>query len=203
MKDYIAYTASLLAIVSTVPYLIDIVRKKTKPNIVSWITWSMLTGIATAATFAAGEFRTALLMFGSTICSLGVVILGIKYGFAKFAKIDVFCQVGALTGLLLWLLFDSPFLAVIITVVIDFIGMLPTLRHSWLLPAEETWQTFVIGTIAAILTVISLNEFTVMSSLFPIYLVLANLSIALVVIVRRNHKGISLSRHPVHETLHE
>ncbi len=203
MKNYIALFASFLAVISVVPYLIDIVKRKTKPNIVSWITWSLLTGIATAATFSAGEYRTALLTLGSTICSLTVVALGFKYGFAKFSKFDMFCQIGALSGLFLWLAFDSPVLAVITTVGIDFIGMLPTLRHSYLEPAEETWQTFMIGTLAALLTVISLSEISLLSALFPIYLVLANASIVITVVFRRKQKGIGLSRHSVHETLHE
>ena len=203
MNDAIAIAGGLLAIVSVTPYLIDIVKRRTKPNIVSWLTWTLLTGIATAAAFSAGEPRAALLTLGSTICSLMVVVLGVKYGIAKFSLFDVFCQIGALMGLFLWVIFDSPTIAIVASVTIDFIGVLPTLRHSWLKPGEETWQTFVIGVLAPILTIISLDAFSINSLLYPIYLVIANGTIALTVVSRRKILGISLSRHSVHETLHE
>lgn len=203
MKNFFAVAAAVVAAVGVAPYLIDIVKRKTKPNVVSWTTWTLLTAIATAATFAADEPKTALLTLGSTVCSGLVVILGLKYGFAKFSAFDAFCWVGAVTGLGLWLIFDSPTLAIITTVSIDFLGVLPTIRHAWNEPGEETWQTFLAGVVAAMLTLVSLTQFSVDSLLYPLYLMLANAAVVGVVIVRRKQKHIKLSRHGVHETLHE
>lgn len=203
MRNALALIGALLATFSTLPYIIDIVKKRTKPNVVSWITWSLLTSIATAAAFAAGEPRTAVLMLGSTICTLAVVVLAFKYGKAEFSIFDGICQFGAVVGLILWLTFNSPTIAIVAAVTIDFIGMLPTLRHSWKKPGEETWQTFIIGVVAPIFTVIATESYTTASLLYPFYLVLANGAIVLTVIYRRKIFGISLSRHSVHETLHE
>ena len=145
MRDALTIVGALLATFSTVPYLIDIVRKRTKPNIVSWLTWTILTSIATAAAFAAHEPRSALLTLGATICCASVVVLGLKFGIAKFSKFDILCQVGAILGLIFWLVFDSPVIGIAVPVAIDFIGAMPTVRHGWLKPGEETWQTFLIG----------------------------------------------------------
>lgn len=203
MKNYIAYMAAALAMVSVVPYLIDIVRRRTKPNVVSWSTWALLTGVAMVATFAAGEPRAGLLLLGSTICSVAVLLLGIKYGIAKLSIFDVLCWTSAMVGVILWQIFDSPAIAIVMSVAVDLIGMLPTLRHSWLEPKEETWQTFVIGSIAAILTIVSLEAYNINNLLYPVYLALANGAIACIVVMRRKQKGIPLSRHAVHETLQE
>lgn len=203
MKDILAIAAALLATLSTLPYLIDIVRQKTKPNIVSWLTWTVLTAIATAAAFAAHEPRTAWLTLGSTLCTGAVVVLGFKYGTAKFSLFDVLCQVGAVVGLACWLLFNSPTIGIIVPVAIDFVGMLPTLRHSYLKPAEETWQTFLIGVIAPVLTIVSLSSFTTASVLYPLYLFGANLAIVVTVVSRRLQLNIALGRKTVHETLYE
>lgn len=202
-KDVIAIVAAVLAMASIAPYLIDILKRKTRPNIVSWSTWTLLTGIATVATFIAGEYRTALLMLGSTLCCGLVVILGFKYGFAKFSKFDALCWAGALLGIFLWFFFESPTLAIITVTTIDCIGIIPTIRHSWLEPQEETWQTFAVSAFASALTILSLEHLSIDGALYPIYLVLGNLAIVVAVIYRRLQKGISLSRHSVHETLHE
>jgi hypothetical protein len=189
--------------VSVIPYVVDIIKRRTKPNIVSWVTWTLLTGIAAIATFAAGEPRAGLLLLGSTICSVTVVVLGLRYGTAKLSRFDISCWIAATAGIILWQSLDSPTIAIVVSVVIDLIGVLPTLKHSWLEPAEETWQTFVIGVIGPLLTLISLDSYNLNSALYAGYLLLANGLIALTVVLRRKQKGIGLSRHTVHETLHE
>ena len=205
MKDILALTGALLVTFSTLPYLVDIARRKTKPNIVSWLTWTILTAIATAAAFAAHEPKTALLTLGGTICTAAVVILGLKYGIAKFSRFDIFCQIGAVLGLIGWLAFDSPALGVIIPLIIDFIGALPTIRHSWLKPLEETWQTFLIGVIASALTLASLTRFNIVSLLYPVYLLIANGVLVLIILYRRRQLGLSFvaSSAESHKTLYQ
>lgn len=194
MKNALAIIGGLIAAFSTVPYLIDIVRKKTKPNIVTWFTWTLLTAIATAAAFAAHEPRTALLTLGSAICTGAVVVLGLRHGIAKLSLFDALCQAGAVVGLILWLIFNDPSIAIFFSLAIDFVVMLPTLRHSWLSPQEETWQTYMIGVVSALFTIASLSKFNFVSLAFPVYLFLADLLIAILVIYKRRQKGLSLAR---------
>lgn len=142
MRNAFALIAAVLAAASSIPYIIGIVRGRTKPDIVTWMTWSILTAIASAAAFAAHEPRTAFLTVGATCSTAVIVVLGFKYGTAKFTPLDIFCQIGAIAGLVCWLVFNSPLVGIVVPVCIDFIGALPTLRHSWDKPGEETWQTF-------------------------------------------------------------
>ena len=60
MKTASLVLATVLTLISVLPYLRDIVKRVTKPNIVSWITWTLLTGIATAAEIAAHEYTAAI-----------------------------------------------------------------------------------------------------------------------------------------------
>src|SRR6476469_4023817 len=124
MKDILALCAALLAIVSVGPYIIDVIKKRTKPNIVTWFTWSILTGVATAAAIAADEPRTALLVGASTLCTGAVVVAGFFNGIAKFSWFDGLCQAGAVAGLALWIIFNSPTIGIVVPVVIDFIALL-------------------------------------------------------------------------------
>lgn len=194
MKDSLAIVGGLIAAFSTLPYLIDIVRRKSKPNIVTWSTWTLLTGIASAAAFAAGEYRTAFLVLGGTICTGLVALLGLKYGIAKMTWFDGLCQLGAIAGLILWLIFSSPSIAIAFTLAIDFIVMLPTLRHCWVSPQEETWQTYVVGIVAALCTVASLVDYNFVSLTFPLYLIAADGVLAAVIVARRRQKGLALAR---------
>jgi hypothetical protein len=55
MRDTVAVIAGLLAIVAAVPYLVDIIKGRTKSNAVSWLTWTLLLIVGTAGAFAAHE----------------------------------------------------------------------------------------------------------------------------------------------------
>jgi len=192
MRESLAIIGALIAVFSTVPYLIDIVKGKTKPNIVSWFTWTLLTGISGSAALVAGEVKTAMLLYAGAIATGLVVLFGLKYGIAKFSRFDIFCQVGAIIGLVLWLAFDSPVFGIVVPLGIDILGMLPTLRHSWLKPYEETWQTFLIGTMAPLFTIVSLTAYNIESLAFPLYLVLANGSITFAILYQRRRQQMVL-----------
>jgi hypothetical protein len=185
MKEALAIFSGILVTASAIPYLVDIIKGKTKPNIVSWATWTLLTTIATVAAFASGAPRSAFLTLGATLATLAVVVLGLRYGIAKLTKFDIFCQAGAVVGLILWLIFNSPSLALGFTLAIDLTGGLPTLYHAWRRPKEETWQTFFVGMIASALTILSLSTYHFADLAFPVYFILFDLTVTLIIILRR------------------
>ena len=192
MRTVIASVAGILALIDVIPYIVDIIKGKSKPHIVSWLTWTLLLIIGTSAAFAAHQTRSALLTLGDTIGTGLVLIIGLKYGTAKYSLFDGMCQLAAILGLVFWLIFNSPAIAVIAVVSIDLIGSIPTIKHSWIKPEEETWQSFIIMTIASLLTVISLSVLSVTSLTYPIYLLLSNLIIALIVVYRRLKLGFGI-----------
>ncbi len=174
MKDIFALIGAFIVLFCTLPYIIDVVKKKTKPNIVTWVIWSVLTGIGAAALYASNEFNAALLLTGDFIATFAVVIVGLKYGTAKLDRFDFVCLIGAVVGLILWLVFNSPLIAIIATIVIDFIGTVPTVRHSYHNPEEETWITFALGVVATIFTLLSLPNYTFSAWVYPAYLLFSN-----------------------------
>ena len=175
MQTLLIAVSTVLTLVSAVPYIIEIIRHKTKPRIVSWFTWSLLTGIACAASFADGKVASGILMLAATVETMAIVVLGFAYGDRKFERLDIICQLGAIVGLLLWLIFNSPAIAVIAAVVIDCVGMIPTVKHSWQRPYEETWSTFFLAGVGAIATVFAAGVWTITSVAYPLYIVVANL----------------------------
>lgn len=194
MNNMLTLIGAAIVILSGVPYIIDIIRKKTRPNIVSWFTWTLLISIGAFAALAAGETKTAIITFGDAIQVGLVLLLGLRFGYAKYSFFDGVCQVAAIIGLVLWLLFDSPTIAIIATISIDLIAALPTYRHSWLEPSEETWQTYFISSIGACVGLLSLTNFSVDSLAYPLYLLTLGLTLSGTIIVSRRRKGIALFR---------
>ncbi len=194
MRTAIIFIASIIEILGSIPYMLDTVKGKTKPNVVSWFTWTLLTAIGATAALAAHEPRTAILTYANAVSTGVIILLGLKYGFAKFGWFDGLCQAGAIIGLILWLVFNSPTTAITATVTIDLIASLPTLRHCWLHPQEETWQTFFISGIGATIGLLALGVYNLNSLAYPIYLFILDFTLAFTVIISRNKKGLGLER---------
>jgi hypothetical protein len=184
MKNFFLILSIIITVGSVVPYIRDILKGTTKPNIVSWITWTLLTLVATIAEFAAHEYRTAFFTSAAVLETTLIVILGLKYGYAKYTKFDAFCQVGALSGFGLWWIFNSPAVAVLASVTIDFVGAMPTIRHSWIKPGEETWLTYAMAGVGGLLAIFSFTAFNWTSLTYPVYIVLINIVFTGVLIYR-------------------
>ncbi len=184
--DYIFVILSVVAtICGIVPYLIDVIKGKTKPRVISWLVWSCLTGVSFLASLFEGQYPTAVLMFCSFVVTFAVVILGWKKQPKIISKLDVVCLVGAIVGAILWVVFNSPAMAVIAMVLIDFVGGIPTQIHCWQKPQEETLIMFVMSGIGALFTLLAVQEWRITAVAFPLFLLVINIEYIFVLITRR------------------
>ena len=185
LKTILIMISALLTISSVMPYLADVLRRRTKPQVVTWLVWTVLTTITLVATLHDGQFATSMMLLAGTLATLSIVIFGWKYGDRTFEPLDIFCLSGAGVGLLCLLLVHSTVLTVLVTMSVDFVGSIPTLKHAWLKPQEETWTTFAIATLAAICTLMAISTWTLTGILPAAYLLAANSTLALIIISRR------------------
>ncbi len=185
MHTTLIIISSILTVASAIPYLIDVMKGKTKPRIVSWLIWSVLTGIASAASFVDHQYASGILTLCASIETFAIVVLGLlKSADRSLEKLDVYCLAGSIVGLLLWLVFNSPAIAVIASVTIDLIGAIPTIKHIWHKPYEETWSTFLLAAIGGACTVFAATDTRVTALAYPIYIALINALFAAIILIR-------------------
>ena len=187
MKNAALVLATVVTLCSVLPYLRDILKGTTKPNLVSWITWTLLTGIATAAEIAAHEYVAAIFTGSAVLETASVVVLGLKHGYVKYTMFDVVCQIAAIVGIVLWQVFNSPTIGVIGSVAIDFIGALPTFRHSWLNPHEETWAAFALAALGGAFAIAALSDYNWVNLPYAVYIVTVNVVLVYIIIYRGKH----------------
>lgn len=177
MKTFLIALSGVVTIGASLPYMLEILRGTTKPRIVTWFTWMLLTAIGSAASFADGQLPTAILMLCGSIGLALVVVLGFKHSDRSLERLDIVCLVGAAVGLALWMIFNSPTIGVLAAVTIDFVGAIPTLKHSWQKPHEETWVTYALIGLGGGITLLIVDEWTATAVAYPIYLVLLNIAL--------------------------
>jgi hypothetical protein len=186
MRQALTFIAGLVEIVAPWPYIVDTLKGKTRPNIVTWFTWTLINAINMAAAFDTGAWQTGIYSLGGVLATGVIVVLGLRHGVKKYTKFDVICQAIALLGIPIWLLTKHAELAVLIVLLVDFFGGLPTLRHAWKAPHEETWQTFGYSAVAGILLLASLTDYSLIAVTMPLYIFLFDGAVLATIFYRRN-----------------
>ena len=69
MRTLLSVLGSLIAVAGIVPYVIETIRGNTKPRMVTWLTWALLTGVAGAASLSAGQLGAALFALLGTVAT--------------------------------------------------------------------------------------------------------------------------------------
>jgi hypothetical protein len=187
--------SSILSVVCFLPYFIDMVKGKTKPRIVSWFIWSVLAAVACVAALVDGHYPTAVFLLLSSLAPLAVVVFGWRLGGDRtIERLDMVCLLGALIGVVLLTIFNSPAFAVIITIIIDLVGGVPTLVHSWMRPNEETWLEFALAGIAALCMLLVVNSWEITAFVYPLYLLSINLGVMSIILFRKKRRPLKKKR---------
>ncbi len=184
-KDLFIIISTVLILSAPIPYIRDVVKRKTKPKVVSWFNWTLLTVISGSASLSDHQYAAAIMSYSLALMCLSIAILGWHNGNRQFDSLDVFSQIGIVITLILWWIFNSPAVAIIAVIVIDFIALMPTLKHAWQKPHEETSQLFLMTGSGAIFTILAAKNITITSLANPIYIAMADLVTAGIIINRR------------------
>lgn len=185
LKESLGVAASFLVIIAYLPYLRNILKNKTKPHTFSWLIWGTNTGIGffgqMAGNAGPGAWATG---FSALICIL-IFLLGIKKGHKDIAPLDWVSLAGAVLAIGIWYFTKEPLFSIILVAFIDSFGFIPTIRKSITNPFEETASTYALCGLTFFLALFALNEYTIVSALYPVTLVAVNWGFTIILVVKR------------------
>src|SRR4051812_28698075 len=111
----LALMAGLIQLSSIVPYIYDMIKGATRPNLVSWLLWTIVLLIGIFAQFSAGaSWSVVLLIFSAFNTGLVTVLILFGYGYRKYGPIDIACFILALGAIAGWQLTGDPVLAIVL-----------------------------------------------------------------------------------------
>ncbi len=170
MKEYWAVAALVASVVANVPYIFDILRRKAKPERISWLLWTML-----GSTY----FFSAVFSDGATYFTLGEVIgpimiflLSLKFGVGGKSRFDLVSMAIALVAFGLLFVFESVLVGLVLAMSIDFIAATLTTRKLLIDPTSESVGFWLFGVISSALALASLKIYNLETVLFPLYVLL-------------------------------
>lgn len=182
----IGIIAIIIGFIGYIPYLYDMFRGKTKPHIFTWTIWVLLEFTSFGIQIKNGAGAGSWVTLFSALVALIVVIYAFKYRNLTISKIDWVCFIGAVISLILWLLFNQPLIAVILLILTDLLAFIPTFRKTWNLPHDETLFEYGMASLKFIVAFFAFSSFSIVTVMYPAYLVIANITFVIFALIRRN-----------------
>jgi len=178
--------ANACTLYAVVPYIRETARGNTKPRVASWFGWAALTAVGAVAAFQQHQLPAAIFLTFCTVQNFSVVVLGLKHGNRNLSSLDLIAIGGALAGGLVLFFLNSPVLGTWVAIIADCIVLLPTLKHTWQQPGEETASTYFFEGLGAIFTLAVAGGFAFTAIAYPLYLLIADE--ILVILIHQAHR---------------
>jgi hypothetical protein len=120
MLKEIGLLGGILIIVADTPYAWNAFKRKTKPHRTTWFIIALINAINLANQHASGAKSSLLFFIGATAITFIVFLASLYNGTGGFAKLDIVVLIGALLGLIIWHVLQSPVASVIAVGKLDF-----------------------------------------------------------------------------------
>jgi hypothetical protein len=187
-----AIFAGALTVASVVPYVRDMLKGSTRPNVVSWGIWCLVQAIFAAAQVAEGASLSIVLPIAEVLTVGVVVVLGLAgYGYKKYGRLDFICLGLALGAIVLWQLTDEPMVAMCMAVVADLLAAIPTLVKAYKDSKSETPSAYFLVALSALAAGFATSIIDLPNLLWPAYIFALNSSILSLILLGKRVKKSS------------
>ncbi len=156
----------------TFGYLRATLRGETIPNRVTWSLWAAAPLIAFAAQIDEGVGLAALMTFMVGFNPLLIFLASFKSKTGKWnlTRLDIVCGALSVIGLVLWQISGSATLAIVFSILADFLAGVPTVRKAFTYPETENALVFWGALLSALITMATLDRFDFATLGFPLYI---------------------------------
>ncbi|WP_310424476.1 hypothetical protein [Chamaesiphon sp. VAR_48_metabat_135_sub] len=169
--------SGIVLLLGNIPYILSIRRGDTRPNRVTWGIWTTIGFILLGSSYSLGATNTLWLQIAQVISQVIITFYAFKYSQGKWDLLDRICLGGAGLSLLLWWQSGSPLVALLMNIVMDTLGAVPTIRKIYHDPKSEDLLFWVMSFSSAILNLFAIEIFSFSFVVFPLYLFILNVTI--------------------------
>lgn len=185
LKTIISIIAILLTFTAYIPYIRNTFQGKTTPHVYTWFIWGLVTAIAYGLQVNAGAGVGSWVTLAVCVMCFFVFIISLGNGKKDITAVDTIFFILSFLALFLWLIAKKPVISVILVSSIDMLGFVPTIRKSWLRPYSETLFLYELNAFRHGLSLLALQQYSIVTWLYPLTWMFANGSFSLLLIFRR------------------
>lgn len=173
-EEIIGVLAGVFSFVAFVLYYLAILRGETRPNRATWIILTIVGVLIASSYYASGARETMWIAISYVVGPLIAALLSLKYGEGGWNRFDLFCLAGCLVSVVFWWISEQPALTLAINIFIDFLGILPTLKKSYLDPLSEDKIAWSVTSLSNFLNIFAVGQWTFAIGFYPLYMLFVN-----------------------------
>jgi hypothetical protein len=189
IDTHFAILGALIVVTGNAAYAHDTVRGNTQPNRISWMLWALAPLIAFAAEVVQGVGLNAVLTLAVGLGPLLVVAASFvdPKAYARVTPFDAGCGLLSLVALGAWAATGRGNLAILLSILADFLAAIPTIRKAYRYPHSEHAIAFLSGVAGATITLLTIKgeDWGFASAAFPAYIALDSGLIAVLILMPR------------------
>jgi hypothetical protein len=127
-----------LPLVSTVVYVVSILKGRSKPQRMTRLLLLLIAGISFSALLAAHDRAAVWLALISLLQAMLIWALSLKRGMGGRDPFDLLCLGLCAVGLMLWFVSGESLFGLVMSIVADLVACLPSLRKTVRWPHTES-----------------------------------------------------------------
>lgn len=169
--------AGVISFVAYLLYITTTISGRTKPNRATWWILSLVGFMIAISYYSSGARDTIWVAVSYVVGPLIIAILSLWYGEGKWETLDKVCLIGAIISAIIWYFSSSALIVLSINIFMDFLGLIPTIKKSYLRPDGENRTAWTLESLAGVLNVFAIDRFVLNIILYPLYIFIINISI--------------------------
>lgn len=176
------YVASIINLIANGAYIVDTLKGKTKPNRVTFLVWGLVPLIAYLAQRSDNSGPQAFFTLVIGVIPLLILLASFinKDAYWRVTTFDSICGALAVAAVALWLVTGQGVLAIILSMVADFLAALPTLIKSYKFPQTETPVAYFAETLASILVLLTVKDWRFVNYGFTAYVLILAMTFSVI-----------------------
>ncbi|MEK7201764.1 MAG: hypothetical protein AAB737_03965 [Patescibacteria group bacterium] len=175
LPELLGIVSGVFLISGYVPYIYEVIKKKTIPNRASWFIWALSTTIILFGVHETGTNEAIWVPVADALGCIGIFLLSLRLGVGGWSPTDRISLAISVASLIILFFTRDAFVALLMNLGIYVSGYIPTIRKATIDPTSESmvaWSLFFIGVLLNLVTVVLGTDTGVAVWLYPIVLVL-------------------------------
>jgi hypothetical protein len=178
-------------------YFKGVLYDGTRPRMASWAAWCTANTVFAIVALGEGSMVAAGINIVSALGNALIIGASVRQGVSMKPSdtTDWACLIASVACVLVMLVVpENMLLSALLAMMANIIATVPTLRHAWSMPHEETWQLFAANMFANTLGyvgVVLVSGFEIAATAGPLISMIGNLTLVSITIGRQYVTRIS------------
>ena len=174
-------------------YIINCLRGKITPSVLSWFGWACLMGTSLVAQIVHNGWQWSMTGIASSTVGC-LTIAGVAWGSGNysFRQRDLWFVLAGFGCVCVYVVSDNPWVTTVFAIIADALLGVPTIVKAWREPALERSPAWILGSVAAGLALVICVGHARIFFLFPTYLLVFNGMMAVLTWGRRVRVGTAM-----------